>query len=131
MFLFFFLIAVVTLNDSEELSSPGSEEEEDEEEEASDHPEEEVEEDEEEVEDEEEEDSGSEVEIIEEVQGNGRLPSLQPSPLFVQEAHTHYLPSMSEDEDEAAALALITSNPEMKVTSHWMVLVGLANFLLS
>ncbi|XP_076011542.1 uncharacterized protein ahctf1 isoform X2 [Genypterus blacodes] len=113
--------SVVSVNDSEELSSPDSEEEEEEEEEESDHPEE-VEG--EEVEEDEEEDSGSEVEIIEEVQGNGRVPSLQPSPLFVQEAHTHYLPNMSEDEEEAeaeaATLALITSNPELKMVQEEM-----------
>ncbi|KAF7665770.1 hypothetical protein LDENG_00132010 [Lucifuga dentata] len=112
--------SVVSVNDSEELSSPASEEEEEEEE--SDHPEDEEEEEEgeEEVEEEEEEDSGSEVEIIEEVQGNGRLPPLQPSPLFIQEPqeHTHYLTSMSED--EAAALALITSNAEMKMVEEEM-----------
>lgn len=96
----------MSLNDSEDLSSPVSEEEDDdEEEEESDEAEDE--------EEEEEEDSGSEVEIIEEVQGNGRLPPLQPSSVFVQQAHTHFLPSLSEQ--EAAEFSLITPGAEMKV----------------
>lgn len=99
----------MSVNDSEELSSPVSEDEEEEEE--SDQAE-----DEDEEEEEEEEDSGSEVEIIEEVQGNGRLPPLQPSSVFVQQGHTHFLPSLSEQ--EAAAFSLITPGAEMKVTNE-------------
>ncbi|XP_070787032.1 protein ELYS [Enoplosus armatus] len=100
--------SVVSLNDSEELSSPVSEEEEDEEEEESDQAEDE----------EEEEDSGSEVEIIEEVQGNGRLPPLQPNSVFVQEGHTHFLPSLSEQ--EAAEFSLIPPGAEMKMVEEDM-----------
>ncbi|XP_041794919.1 protein ELYS isoform X2 [Chelmon rostratus] len=101
--------SVVSLNDSEDLSSPVSEEEDDdEEEEESDEAEDE----------EEEEDSGSEVEIIEEVQGNGRLPPLQPSSVFVQQAHTHFLPSLSEQ--EAAEFSLITPGAEMKIVEEDM-----------
>lgn len=83
--------AVVSLNDSEELSSSSSEEEE-----------------------EEEEDSGSEVEIIEEVQGNGRLAPLQPSSVFTQPGLSHLLPSISEQ--QAAEFSLMTPGTEMKVT---------------
>ncbi|XP_059206750.1 protein ELYS [Centropristis striata] len=104
--------SVVSVNDSEELSSPVSEEEDEEEEES-----EEEEEQEEEAE-EEEEDSGSEVEIIEEVQGNGRLPPLQPSSVFVQPGHTHFLPSLSEQ--EAAEFSLITPGTEMKMVEEYM-----------
>ncbi|XP_023142189.2 protein ELYS isoform X2 [Amphiprion ocellaris] len=103
--------SVVSVNDSEELSSPASEEEEEE-----DDDEEESEE--EEEEEEEEEDSGSEVEIIEEVQGNGRLPPLQPSSIFVQEEHTHFLPTLSEQ--EAAEFSLIAPGTEMKVVEEDM-----------
>lgn len=105
------LPAVVSLNDSEELSSPVSEEEE--EDDDDDEEDEEEESDQAEDEEEEEEDSGSEVEIIEEVQGNGRLPPLQPSSVFVQQGHTHFLPSLSEQ--EAAEFSLITPEAEMKV----------------
>lgn len=90
----------MSLNDSEELSSPVSEDEDDEEEEDSDQAE--------------EEDSGSEVEIIEEVQGNGRLPPIQPTSAFLQQGHTHFLPSLSEQ--ETAELSMMTPNAEMKVT---------------
>lgn len=90
----------MSLNDSEELSSPMSEDEEEDEDEESD-----------EEEEEEEEDSGSEVEIIEEVQGNGRLPPLQPSSVYVD--HGHFLPSLSEQ--EAAEFSLITPGADMKV----------------
>ncbi|XP_029934551.1 protein ELYS isoform X2 [Myripristis murdjan] len=112
--------SVVSVNDSEDLSSPASEEEEeDEEEEESDGAEDEEEEEEEEEEgEEEEEDSGSEVEIIEEVQGNGRLPPLQPSPLFVEQRHPHFLPSLSEQ--EAAALSIITPEAELKMVEEEM-----------
>lgn len=109
MFSCFRFIAVVSVNDSEELSSPASEEDEDEEESE----EEEEEGDEESDQEEEEEDSGSEVEIIEEVQGNGRLPPLQPSSAFVQQGHTHFLPALSEQ--EAAVFSLINPDAEMKV----------------
>uniref|UniRef100_A0A7N8X5I9 AT hook containing transcription factor 1 n=1 Tax=Mastacembelus armatus TaxID=205130 RepID=A0A7N8X5I9_9TELE len=94
-----FLIAVVSVNDSEDLSSPVSEEEES---------------DQAEKEEDGEEDSGSEVEIIEEVWGNGRLPPLQPSSVFLQ-GHTHFLPSVSEQ--EAAEFSVITPSAEMKVTN--------------
>lgn len=93
----------MSLNDSEELSS--SEEEEEEEEESDEAEEEEEEE-------EEEEDSGSEVEIIEEIQGNGRLPPLQPTSVFIQE-HTHFLPSLSEQ--QAEDFPLLTPSAEIKV----------------
>ncbi|RVE74704.1 hypothetical protein OJAV_G00024520 [Oryzias javanicus] len=100
--------SVVSVNDSGELSSPASEGEEEEEDE------EEEEEEEEESSDqaeEEEEDSGSEVEIIEEVQGNGRLPLLQPSSVF--EEQQDFMPSLSEQ--EAAEFSILTPSPEMKV----------------
>ncbi|XP_042070113.1 protein ELYS isoform X1 [Haplochromis burtoni] len=100
--------SVVSVNDSEDLSSSGSEDEEDEDEE-------EVSDQEDEEEEEEEEDSGSEVEIIEEVPGTDKLPSLQPSPSFVQQSHTHFLQTQAEQ--EAAVLSLITPNAEMKVTN--------------
>ncbi|XP_049454990.1 protein ELYS isoform X2 [Epinephelus fuscoguttatus] len=110
--------SVVSVNDSEDLSSALSEEEEeDEEEEESDQAEEEEEE-EEGDEEEEEEDSGSEVEIIEEVQGNGRLPPLQPSSVFVQQGHTHFLPGLSEQ--EAAEFSLITPGTEIKMVEEDM-----------
>lgn len=98
----------MSVNNSEELSSPPSEEEEDEES-SSDQSEEEEEE-----HDEQQEDSGSEVEIIEEVQGNGRLPPLQPSSVFVQQGHTHFLPAVSAEEAE---FSLIAPGAEMKVTN--------------
>lgn len=104
----------MSVNDSEDLSSSGSEDEEDEdEEEVSDQ---------EDEEEEEEEDSGSEVEIIEEVPGTEKLPSLQPSPSFVQQSHTHFLQTQAEQ--EAAVLSLITPGAEMKVTN-----VGLKGFV--
>lgn len=95
----FYPLAVVSLNDSEELSSAVSEEEEEEESDQA---------------EEEEDDSGSEVEIIEEVQGNGRLPPLQPTSIFVQQGQTHFLPSLSEQ--EAAEFSLMTPGAETKVT---------------
>ncbi|XP_067344937.1 protein ELYS isoform X2 [Channa argus] len=104
--------SVVSVNDSEELSSPMSEEEEEEEEEEGESGQ--AEEDEEE-----EEDSGSEVEIIEEVQGNGRLPPLQPSSVFVQQSHTHFLPSVSQQQ-EAAEFSVITPAGEMKIVDEDM-----------
>lgn len=105
----------MSVNDSEDLSSSGSEDEEDEDED-------EVSDQEDEEEEEEEEDSGSEVEIIEEVPGTEKLPSLQPSPSFVQQSHTHFLQTQAEQ--EAAVLSLITPGAEMKVTN-----VGLKDFV--
>ncbi|CAN9506935.1 unnamed protein product [Ophioblennius macclurei] len=102
--------SVVSVNDSEELSSPASDEEEEEEEEEEEVQEEEEEEEDQETEEEEDEDSGSEVEIIEEVQGNGRLPPLQ--------AHTHFLPALSEQ--EAAEFSLIPPAAEMKMVEEEM-----------
>ncbi|KAF1393021.1 hypothetical protein PFLUV_G00034070 [Perca fluviatilis] len=107
--------SVVSVNDSEELSSPVSEEEE---EEDDDDDEEESDQAEEDEEEDEEEDSGSEVEIIEEVQGNGRLPALQPSSVFVQQGHAHFLPSLSEQ--EAAEFSLITPGAEIKMVEEDM-----------
>lgn len=98
----------MSLNDSEELSSSVSEEEEDEVEEESD---EDVE-----KEEEDEEDSGSEVEIIEEVQGNGRLPPLQPTSVFVHQADTHFLPSLSEP--EAGGLSLMPPVAEVRTSDN-------------
>ncbi|XP_014892858.1 protein ELYS isoform X2 [Poecilia latipinna] len=100
--------SVVSLNDSEELSSPASE---DEGEEESSNPAEEGEE--EEEEEEEEEDSGSEVEIIDEVQGNGRLPLLHPGSVLMQEEHAHFLQDLSEQ--RAAEFSLIAPGAEMKI----------------
>ncbi|XP_028257468.1 protein ELYS isoform X2 [Parambassis ranga] len=105
--------SVVSINDSEDLSSPASEEEEEEEEE-----EESDQAEEEEGEEEVEEDSGSEVEIIEEVQGNGRLPPLQPSSVFVQEGLTHFMPTLSEQ--EVSDFSLITPGAEMKMGEEVM-----------
>ncbi|XP_061591059.1 protein ELYS [Cololabis saira] len=119
--------SVVSVNDSEELSSSTSgeededeEEEEEEDEEESDQAEEEEEDGsaEEEEEKEEEEDSGSEVEIIEEVQGNGRLPPLQPSSVFVQQANAHFLPVLSEE--DAAEFSLIAPGAELKMVEEDM-----------
>ncbi|KAM7423879.1 hypothetical protein PAMA_000309 [Pampus argenteus] len=105
--------SVVSVNDSDELSSSVSEEDDDEEEEeSSDQAEEDN------SEEEEEEDSGSEVEIIEEVQGNGRLPPLQPSSVFVPQDHTHFLPTLSEQ--EAAEFSLITPGAEIKTVEEEM-----------
>ncbi|XP_035855272.1 protein ELYS isoform X5 [Sander lucioperca] len=106
--------SVVSVNDSEELSSPVSEEEEEEEED--DDEEEESDQAEEDEEEDEDEDSGSEVEIIEEVQGNGRLPALQPSSVFVQQGHAHFLPSLSEQ--EAVEFSLITPGAEIKMVEE-------------
>lgn len=102
--------SVVSVNDSEDLSSSGSEEEEDDEEEE--------EESDQEEEEEEEEDSGSEVEIIEEVPGNDRLPPLQSSSVFVQQGHAHFLPTQSEQ--EAAVFSLITPGAEIKMVGEDM-----------
>ncbi|XP_038147015.1 protein ELYS isoform X1 [Cyprinodon tularosa] len=103
--------SVVSVNDSEELSSPASEEEEEEEEESSNQAEEEEGEDEEE--EDEEEDSGSEVEIIDEVQGNGRLPPLLPSSAFMRQEHSPFLQELSEQ--QTAEFSLITPGAEMKI----------------
>ncbi|XP_047436252.1 protein ELYS isoform X2 [Mugil cephalus] len=108
--------SVVSVNDSEELSSPASEEEEDEDEEEDESSSSSEEEEEDQEED--EEDSGSEVEIIEEVQGNGRLPPLQPSSVFVQQEHTHFLPTL--EEQEAAVFSLINPDAEMKMVEEDM-----------
>ncbi|KAM3625435.1 uncharacterized protein V6R79_012009 [Siganus canaliculatus] len=102
--------SVVSLNDSEEFSSSVSEEDEDEEDEEEDESDQTEDE-----EDEEEEDSGSDVEIIEEVQGNGRLPPLQPSSAYVQPGHAHFLPTLSEQ--EAAELSLLTPEAEIKMVA--------------
>ncbi|KAK6304226.1 hypothetical protein J4Q44_G00248120 [Coregonus suidteri] len=93
--------SVVSLNDSEELSSAVSE---DEEEEESDAP---------------AEDSGSEVEIIEEVQGNGRQRAPLPPPsLFLdqlppQQPQPQFLPDLSEQ--DAAVLSLVTPEADLKM----------------
>ncbi|XP_043951927.1 protein ELYS isoform X2 [Gambusia affinis] len=93
----------LSLNDSEELSSPASEDEG--EEESSNQAEEE--------EEDEVEDSGSEVEIIDEVQGNGRLPLLQPDSVLMQQEHGHFLQDLSEQ--RAAEFSLIAPGAEMKI----------------
>ncbi|XP_035992418.1 protein ELYS isoform X2 [Fundulus heteroclitus] len=107
--------SVVSVNDSEELSSPDSEDDGEEEEESSSNEGEEEEDEEEEA-----EDSGSEVEIIDEVQGNGRLPPLQPSSVFMQQEqeHPHFLQELSEQ--QAAAFSLITPDAEMKIVGEDM-----------
>ncbi|XP_076156459.1 uncharacterized protein ahctf1 isoform X2 [Alosa pseudoharengus] len=94
--------SVVSVNDSEDLSSAASEDESD--------SEDEEEEDEEEEEEEEEEDSGSEVEIIEEVEGNGRALRQPPAHLYLEELppHAHYL-----QEQTSAVLSLVS--PEAQV----------------
>uniref|UniRef100_A0A8C8C7E2 AT hook containing transcription factor 1 n=1 Tax=Oncorhynchus tshawytscha TaxID=74940 RepID=A0A8C8C7E2_ONCTS len=84
-----------SLNDSEELSSAASE---DEEESSSDAP---------------SEDSGSEVEIIEEVQGNGR----QRAPLPLQ-PHAQFLSDLSEQ--DAAVLSLVTPEADLKMVEDDM-----------
>ncbi|XP_062277376.1 protein ELYS isoform X2 [Scomber scombrus] len=102
--------SVVSVNDSEELSSPASDEEDDDEEEEDSDVEDDGEE--------EEEDSGSEVEIIEEVQGNGRLPPLQSSSVFVPQEHANFLTTLSEQ--EAAEFSLIAPGAEMKMVEEEM-----------
>uniref|UniRef100_A0AAY4A6S7 AT hook containing transcription factor 1 n=1 Tax=Denticeps clupeoides TaxID=299321 RepID=A0AAY4A6S7_9TELE len=84
---FIYFSAVVSLNDSEELSSTASEDQSD-------------------AEEEEEEDSGSEVEIIDEVEGNGR----QHPELFLEELspHDQYI-----QEQATAVLSVVT--PETQV----------------
>lgn len=92
--------SIVSVNDSEELSRPVSGDDEDELEEESEE-EEEVEEEEEEIDDneeeEEEEDSGSEVEIIEEIQGR---PPLIESSEFEEQEKNIFLPNFTEKETE-------------------------------
>ncbi|KAM4593025.1 uncharacterized protein ahctf1 isoform 2-T5 [Odontesthes bonariensis] len=107
--------SVVSVNDSEELSSIASKDDDDDDEDDDDEDEEDSSDqaDEAEGEEGEEEDSGSEVEIIEEVQGNGRLPLLQPSSVFVQHEHTHFL-----SEQEAAELSLVTPGAEIKMVEE-------------
>lgn len=94
------------MNDSEELSSSESEEDEDEEEEESD---------EEECND--DEDSGSEVEIIQEIQGNGSLRGLPASSAFLHEENNHFLSALSEQ--DAAQFSLIPPGVEMKVSCQY------------
>ena len=97
-------IAVVSVNDSEDLSSVASEDESDDDEDEED--------DDDDEEEEEEEDSGSEVEIIEEVEGNGRHRP-PPAHLYLEPLppHAQYL-----QEQSSAVLSLIT--PEAQVRSH-------------
>lgn len=89
----------MTVYDSEDPSSPESEGEEEE----SDHTEEEKEENQEEI------DSGSEVEIIQEVQGSGS----QPPPVSTP-------PPPSVSEQEAAQFSLFPATVEMKVRTPSM-----------
>ncbi|XP_052002002.1 protein ELYS-like [Xyrauchen texanus] len=94
--------SLVTLNDSDELTSAESEEET---------------EDEEETGDDRAEDSGSEVEIIEEVKGNGSY-SHQPGPaLYLEE-----LPPNEQyfQEQASAMLSLITPDAQLKVVESDM-----------
>ncbi|KAL7872722.1 hypothetical protein AOLI_G00117930 [Acnodon oligacanthus] len=103
--------SVVSLNDSDELSSAESEEES--------------------GEDEEEEDSGSEVEIIEEVKGNGR--QHQPaSAVYLEELPPH---EQFLQEQTTAVLSLVGSDAQLKMMDGVMeeddgegevVMVGLA-----
>ncbi|XP_019747194.1 protein ELYS isoform X2 [Hippocampus comes] len=106
--------SVASMNDSEELSSSESEEEE--EEGDDDDEEEEEESDEEECND--EEDSGSEVEIIEEIQGNGSLRGLPASSAFLHEENNHFLSALSEQ--DAAQFSLIPPGVEMKMVGEEM-----------
>uniref|UniRef100_A0A8C7FXE1 AT hook containing transcription factor 1 n=1 Tax=Oncorhynchus kisutch TaxID=8019 RepID=A0A8C7FXE1_ONCKI len=94
---------VVSLNDSEELSSSVLEDDDDDDEDESDGPA--------------EQDSGSEVEVIEEVQGNGRQRAPLPPPsLFldqVPQPHPQFLPALSEQ--DAAVLSLVTTEADLKM----------------
>lgn len=94
----FFSIAVVSLNDSDELTSAESE-------------------DEEESGDENVEDSGSEVEIIEEVKGNGRSNHQSGSALYLEELppHEQYLQEQAE-----AVFSLVTPDEQLKVSASLM-----------
>uniref|UniRef100_A0A8C7LB02 AT hook containing transcription factor 1 n=1 Tax=Oncorhynchus kisutch TaxID=8019 RepID=A0A8C7LB02_ONCKI len=91
-----YIVSVVSLNDSEELSSAASEDEE--ESSSSEAP---------------SEDSGSEVEIIDEVQGNGR----QRAPLPLQ-PHPQFLSDLSEQ--DAAVLSLVTPEADLKMVEDDM-----------
>lgn len=89
----------MSLNDSDELSSAESAEDEESEEESG---------------DEKVEDSGSEVEIIDEVQGNGRSNHQPASALYAEELppHEQYF------QDQAnAVLSLITPEAQLKVSA--------------
>uniref|UniRef100_A0A4W5M1R6 AT hook containing transcription factor 1 n=1 Tax=Hucho hucho TaxID=62062 RepID=A0A4W5M1R6_9TELE len=94
-------VSVVSLNDSEEISSFVLEDDDEE----SDAPA--------------EEDSGSEVEVIEEVQGNGRQRAPLPPPsLFLDQLpslqpHPQFLPALSEQ--DAAVLSLVTTEADLKM----------------
>ncbi|KAM9817525.1 protein ELYS [Neosynchiropus ocellatus] len=90
------------------------EEEDEEEEDEREHEEEQQEEEEEE----EEEDSGSEVEIIEEVQGNGRLRTLQSGPMFAPKDQELFIPTLSEQED--AEFSLVAPGAQIKVVGEEM-----------
>ncbi|XP_073725315.1 protein ELYS [Misgurnus anguillicaudatus] len=107
--------SVVTLNDSDELTSAESEDESEDEGESG---------------DENVEDSGSEVEIIEEVKGNGRSNHQSSPVLFLEEVppHEQYLQEQAD-----AVLSLVTPEEQLKVLDSGMpvgdgevVMVGLA-----
>uniref|UniRef100_A0A8C6SDZ2 AT hook containing transcription factor 1 n=1 Tax=Neogobius melanostomus TaxID=47308 RepID=A0A8C6SDZ2_9GOBI len=102
--------SVVSVNDSEELSRPASGDEDDEDEEEEEESDVEEDEEEEEEEDEEEEDSGSEVEIIEEIQG--RPPPLVESTEFEIQEQSHFLPNLSEQEAEAFSSEMKTADED-------------------
>ncbi|XP_077568926.1 protein ELYS isoform X2 [Stigmatopora nigra] len=104
--------SLVSLNDSEDTSSSESEEEEEEnveKEEASDEPDEVCNE-------QEEEDSGSEVEIIQEVQGNGSLRALGPNMAFAHEDHGHILSTFTEQ--QSTEFSLVPPGVEMKMVGE-------------
>uniref|UniRef100_A0A3B5LZ55 Uncharacterized protein n=1 Tax=Xiphophorus couchianus TaxID=32473 RepID=A0A3B5LZ55_9TELE len=116
---------MVSMSKDEDVASPAYEEpsshhegklfpasEDEGEEESSNQAEEGAEEEEEEAEDE-VEDSGSEVEIIDEVQGNGRPPLLQPGSVLMQQENAHFLQDLSEQ--RAAEFSLIAPGAEMKI----------------
>ncbi|XP_053722529.1 protein ELYS isoform X2 [Synchiropus splendidus] len=67
---------------------------------------------------EDEDDSGSEVEIIEEVQGNGRLRTLQSAPMFGAQDQEIFIPTLSEEED--AEFSLVTPGAQIKVVGEEM-----------
>ncbi|KAM8877776.1 protein ELYS [Synchiropus picturatus] len=73
---------------------------------------------EEEEEHEDEDDSGSEVEIIQEVQGNGRLRTLQSAPMFGAQEQEIFIPTLSEEED--AEFSLVTPGAQIKVVGEEM-----------
>ncbi|XP_073725287.1 uncharacterized protein [Misgurnus anguillicaudatus] len=107
--------SVVTLNDSDELTSVKSEDESEDEGESG---------------DENVEDSGSEVEIIEEVKGNGRSNHQSSPVLFLEEVppHEQYLQEQAD-----AVLSLVTPEEQLKVLDSdmpvgdgEMVMIGLA-----